>query len=295
MKGTVSSLYDIDNIVIPDDMVKITVDEQRVQEETDALSKRYAREELTETAEKGDLVYCQADKESYPDDRRILIYPGLQLPGASEAEEALIGKTVGDTVSCELAGKKAVLTVEKILRRTPVPVDDALVASAGIEGVDSISAYKDYIRNKLEEDLKMENGKAITALYIQQMTENSTYEYDTQEMEAHVQSLVKEYKEEATADGEQVTEDEIRKSIVLQEEQNWMVEAFCKEKNLEVDLSSVKEETDQMIEMMKLMGEEIPDREEMERYARQDAFFTAFLSYIDKIVEEKTGGAYGRH
>ena len=295
MKGTVSSLYDIDSIVIPDDMVKITVDERRVKEETEALSKRYAKEELTETAEKGDLVYCQADKESYPDGRSILVYPGLQLPGAHEAEEALIGKTAGNSVACELAGKQVVLTVEKIIRRTPVPVDDALVASVGIKGVDSVSAYKDYIRNRLEEDLKMENGKAITALYIQQMTENSTYEYDTQEMEAHVQSLLKEYKEEAAAEGEQVTEEEIRHSIVLQEEQSWMVEAFCTAKGLDVDLSSIKEETDQMIEMMELMGEEIPDREEMESYARQDAFFTAFLTYIDKLVEKKTGGAYGRH
>ena len=294
MNGVVSSLYDIDSIVIPEDMLQVCIDEQRVEDDVRSLSIRFAKESPADQVEKGDLAYCQADKESYPDQRTVLIYTGLDLPGAEEAKAAVIGKKAGDSVSCKLAGKNVILTVQKVLRRTPVEVDDALIAGMGLEGVTTVAAYKDHVRERLTADQEMENSKMAVALYIRTMTENSTYTYDEKEMEAYVQSVMAEYVKEAEeVTGETVDEAEVKEGIVSQCEQMWMAEAFCKSRGVAVDLSGIKADTDQMIEMMELMGEEIPDRAEMEEMARQDAYFGGFVDYVSKIVEEKMGGSYG--
>lgn len=294
MNGVVSSLYDIDSIVIPEDMLQVCIDEQRVEDDVRSLSMRFAKESPADFVEKGDLAYCQADKESYPDQRTVLIYTGLELPGAEEAKAAVTGKKAGDSVSCKLAGKDVTLTVEKILRRTPVEVDDALIAGMGIEGVSTVADYKTHVRERLTADQEMENSKMAVAFYIRTMTEKSTYTYDEAEMEAHVQSVMAQYVKEAEeVTGETVDEAEVRDGIIYQSEQMWLAEAFCKSHGVAVDLSRIKEDTDQMIEMMELMGEEIPDRAEMEEMARQDAYFGGFVDYISKIVQEKMGGSYG--
>ena len=295
MNGVVNRLYDIDSIVIPEELLAVSVDETQVEKQVQTLSVRYAKESPADVAVCGDLVCCRADADSYPDGRQILIYTGMCLPGAEKAKEAVIGKRAGDMVVTELTNRPMTLTIEKVIRRTPVEVDDALIAGMGIEGVTTVEEYKAYIREKLTKDLQMENGKAITAYYLQQMTENSTYSYDEKAMDAYIDGLMDEYAKEAQEMGETVTPEEIKEGVIAQEKQMWMIEAFCKEKELPVDLSSVREDTDRMIEMMELMGEEIPDREEMEEAARQDAYFTAFLEFIDQLVAKKTGGAYGNH
>ena len=295
MKGVVEKLFDIDSIVIPEKLLNLDVDEQKVEASVQALSVRYAKEEAAESVLEGDLVYCQADKESYPDARTILVYTGMNLPDAREAEAAVFGKTVGDIVSTTLAGKKVTLTIKKILRRTPVEVNDKLVAGIGINGVNTVAAYKDYIRSKMQEDLKMENSKEIDHYFIDKMVQESIYRYDDAEMEAYVKSMIEQYASEDDPEGEMenVSPEEMRESIIFQAKQGWMAEAFCKEKGIEVDLASIEEDTDKMIEMMELMGEEVPDREELKKMATEDAYFDGFLKYINKIIDQKTGGSYG--
>lgn len=57
------------------------MDEQCVEEEIQKLSLRFAKETMADLVERGDIVYCQADKESYPDGRTIIVYTGLDIPG----------------------------------------------------------------------------------------------------------------------------------------------------------------------------------------------------------------------
>lgn len=127
MNGKVDKLYDIDSIAIPEELLKVSVDEQRIEEEVAMLSLRYAKESLADTAAESDLVYAKADQESYPDGRTILLYTAMNMPGAEEAAKAVIGKKAGDVVSAVLADKKVTLTVEKVLHREPVEVTDELM------------------------------------------------------------------------------------------------------------------------------------------------------------------------
>lgn len=286
MNGVVSSLYDIDSIVVPEELLKADIDEQKVDAEVQALSKRYAREEQADEAAAGDRVDCQADSENYPDGRTILLYIGMKLPGAEKAEEAVIGKKAGDTVSTVLAEKHVTLKIQKIVRRTPVEVNDALIAGMGIENVKTIEDYKAYIRDKMAADQAMEHEKEVIRYVMDQMIANSTYIYDEKEMEAYIQKTSEQYRKECEAIGEPVEMEEMKQGIIEQCKQYWMAKAFCESKGIKVDLSSVEEETDKMIEMMQLMGEPVPDRAEMLEMAEQDAYLDGLFQYIDTMVEK---------
>lgn len=293
MKGVVEKLCDIDSIVIPEELLDIHVDEQRVEAAVSALSMRYAKEEPSDIVSKGDFVSCQADEESYPDGRTIFIYTGMNLPEAQDAEEAVIGKRTGDTISTALAGKNTTLTVKKITHRIPVEISDELIAGIGLEGVETVDQYKDHVRAKMREDMEMENNKGIIQHFIKTMIEESTYKYDEAELNAYIQSTMENAAKEYEEEGMNVSPEEIKEGIFYQTKQGWMAEAFCKSKEIKVDLSSIEEETDKMIEMMELMGEKIPDRKEISEMAVQDAYFDGMMTYIEKLIEEKTGGSYG--
>lgn len=294
MNGVVRKLYDIDSIVIPEEMLQFHVDEQEVEAEVQRLSVRYARESLAEIVAKKDLVYGQADADSYPDGRTILLYTGMQIPGAEQAEEAVIGKKTGDVCQVVLSGKNVTLTITKVLHRIPVEVTDKLIAGIGLEGVTTIAAYKDYIRNKMAEDQQMEKIKGAIHYVLEEMTEKSEYAYDPAEMDAYVEHEIEQYAGQMEED-EDVTPEEMRNGIVSQEKQKWMAEAFCREKGIEVDLSNVEEDADQMIEMMQLMGEAVPEREEMIRMTVQDAYFNELVDYINEMITKKLGGSHGNH
>lgn len=293
MNGFVSNLYDIDSIVIPEEMLNISVDEQRVEDEVGTLALRYAKEEFVDQAEKGDLVYCQADKETYPDGRTILVYTGVAMPGAEKAAEAVLGSKAGDTVKTEIAGKALELTIEKILRRTPVEVTDELVAGIGIEGVTTLDEYRKHVSDKIKEDIMLENEKAIVRYYLDQMTENSTYVYDEKEMEDYIKTMTERYMKEAETMGEPEDMDDfldpeyMKESITAQAKQGWMAEAFCKSKDIEIDRAAIEEDADKTIEMMELMGEEVPDRSEIVEMTLNNAYFDGLFAYINKLIEEK--------
>ncbi len=293
MKGFVTKLCDIDSIEIPEEMLDIRVDEGQVEAELSALSLRYAKEELAETAACGDTVFCRADKESYPDGRTILIYTAVPLPGAEDAAKQLLGKRAGDTVTVQLAGKTAALTVEKVLRRIPVEVSDELIAQLGLEGVATVADYRNYLRKKAMDDQKMEKSKAAIRYILDQMDAGSTFEYDQQELDAYVQKNMEQYLKDMQEMGMEESPEEIKASILAQEKQNWMAEAFCKAHNIAVDLADAENQADQMMEMMQLTGEPVPEREELVEMGLQNAYFEGILHYMEGILEKKMGGSHG--
>lgn len=292
MNGYVDKLYDIDSIELPAELLETHVDESRVEAELSALGLRYAEESQVETVEKGDLAVCKADAESYPDGRTILIYTGTILPGTEMAAEAVIGKNKGDQVETKLAEKTVTLTIDKVIRRIPVKVDDALIAKIGIEGVKTVDDYKVYIRKKLQADENMEQNKMLVKHVMDEMIKNSSYVYDAAELDAYVEEQMKLYAAELAQEEEtmDISEDEMREGIREQTKQGWMIEAFAKKQGIEVDQAAAEEEADQMIEMMQLMGEDVPDRTEMIEASIQNAYMDAFFEYVGKMIEAKLGG-----
>lgn len=290
MKGIVKKLCDIDGIAIPAEMLEVHVDDKQVEQAIRRLSLRYAKECPAEAAQKGDLVRCHAEA---GDGRLVLLYPGMALPGAEEAEEAALGKAAGDAIETTLCGKPVSLTVENILRRAPVEVTDALIASIGIEGVTTVAEYRVYLRNQMLADLRMERSKEITRYLMDEMIAGCEYEYDEAEMEHYLQATMEEAAAQADLEELGYSPEELRQAIAGQAKQLWMAEAFCKAHGIAIDEADVTMQADQMQEMMSLMGEPVPDREALLEQARQDAYLTGLFTYIDNIIEQKMGGTYG--
>lgn len=294
MKGKVSRLCDISGIEIPAQMLEVSVDAAQVKAGVRQLSLRYALESEVQCAQMGDTVFCTADAQSYPDGRTVIVFTQPTVPGAEEAALAVTGKCVGDVVKTVLAGKAAELTVKKIVHRTPAEINDALIASLGIDGVSTVSEYEKYLGEKMLADLRMERSKELSHFYMDMLVAESGFEYDEDELEQYAQSCLSEWKTEyAEAGMDDVSDDEIINGVKYQTKQEWLAEAVCEMLGHTCDMAEIEAEADRMTEMMTLMGESVPPREEMLKMGIKDDKFTAMFGYIDGIIAEKIGGSHG--
>ncbi len=291
MKGYVTKLCDIDSIDIPAELLETHVDARLIEEELNALSLRYAKESDADCAAKGDIVHCQADGGSYPDGRSILLFTDTALPGAETAVRAVLGKSVGDTFDTELAGKFVTLTVKKIIRRTPVAVDDALVASLGMDGVSTVEDYRTYLTEKAQADAKLEQSKVVMRYLVDELLNRSEFTYDQAEMAEQIEKAKAECA--AMPESEDFplpSEEELAQSVMSQLQQGWAAEAYCKKIGFTPDEDEVKQQAQQMGQMMELMGEAVPSEEELLDMARTDACLTPLFMHINDIIMQKMGG-----
>lgn len=290
LKGTVKKLCALDTLELPQEFLDISVDPVQVEEEISHLSKRYAVAEAGKVATAGDLVYCRADKDSYPDGRSILLYTVVEMPGAEEAAKTVLGKAAGDVFSTRLGEKNVTLTVEKIVHFTLAEVNDALIASIGLEGVATVEGYRAYVTEKKRKDALMEKHKMAIGYVMNAMIDGSEFSYDEKELDAELEAnreaIVADY---VAFDMPAPSEEEMRQGLLMQGQQLWISKAVCREKGVKIDPEAARAEAEQMMEMMTLMGEEIPDREKMLEEAEEQAYVNAFFDIIDQFVSEKMG------
>lgn len=291
MKGVVKKLFDLENVRIPKEMTEISVDPQQVEAEVNSLSLRYANQTAVQTADSGDIVYCAADAQSYPDGRTVLLYTAMDIPGAQEAAQAVIGKSVGDCVATSINEKAVTLTVEKIIRLIPAQLNDELVASISIDGVSTVEGYRSYVTEKKLADARMESHKMAVSEAMNQIIGGSEFEYDEADVESYLDENLDEIKAEYEAnDMELPSRDELCEAMLYQLKQGWAAEEFCRRNNIEIDREAAEEEADQMIEMMTLMGENVPSREVMIEESLRNFCVMALFEGIDKFLTEEQGG-----
>lgn len=291
MKGTVTKLCDLESIRIPEEMLTVCVDTRQVEQQVQNLSLRYAEQIPVEVAQKGDIVSCGADPESYPDGRTILLYTGLNIPGAESAAAAVTGKRVGESISTVLAGRAVKLVIEKITRPVPVAVDDALIASIGIEGVTTVDAYRGYVTDQKMAEMQMENHKMAMSEVMSQMIAGSSFVYEEAEIDRYLTDHMEEIEEEYRAGGMELpAREQLREVFLEQSKQGWVAEAFCRQNGIEIDRASVEADADQMMEMLSIMGERVPDREQMIEESLCNAYVVELFQKIDAYLTQKMEG-----
>lgn len=288
MKGIVTKLCDIENVDIPAGMLDVSVSEQSVADEIERLALRYAKESEADVSADGDIVYCAIDG-----GRVAPVFTAPVLPGAEEAAKSVLGKRAGDVVETSLLGKSVKLTAVKIVRRTLAEVNDALIASLGIEGASDMASYREYVRNKMISDKRFEAGKELSHYLMDELISGSSFEYDEAEMEEYISASMPEWLAECAAAGMDITEDDIRQSILFQSKQEWAAEAVCRKLGREIDLAEAEAEADRMAEMMALMGESVPERDELVKMSIRDAYQMVMFEYIDGIAASRMGGSNG--
>lgn len=289
MKGTVTQLFDIDRVDIPAEMLTVSVDDGQVEQGVRALSMRYAKQTDGKIAAPGDTVICRADG-LFHDERKLLLYPGVEIPGAEDGAQKIMGAAVGQVRECTINGKCAALTVERILHREPVAVDDGLIARMGIAGVTTVEEYRSYLRKKLTKDRLSQKKKELSAYIMDQAVANSTYDYDSHTLNAYLDKCRAEYNSILQEDPSMAEDvEDFEQDVIYHFQSLLVVRAFCQSRGLPIDRQSVREQADQMAEMAALMGEPVPDREELVENALDDAYYMAFFRYVDDLIAERMG------
>lgn len=265
MNIKVKKLYDIAKVVVPKEMTMWKVTDEEIQEQLKTLSMLSAEERDADTAETGDCVKCFCLSGGLKD-RTVLIYPGKEIPGAEEAEQAVMGITVGTEFAVELNGEQE-LKVEKIIRRIPVVVDDALVQKQNIQGVSTVDEYCEWYRQTTGEINREQALKQIKIYYLEAMAEKSELEYDKAEMEIWVEGQVQQYVAEMEAMGqkEELSEEmlgQMKEQCAASRFGEAVAKAICEEQGIFFTADMFEDE-------LKQMAEEMPGMEDMlDEYAQ---------------------------
>ena len=164
MKTKVTKLYDVALIPTPEDIPEWRVDEAAVDGLVKDLAVQHAVETQGDAVQTGDTVFCAA--RGALEDRTVLVYPGRSIPGAEQAEQALLG------AGC--------------------PIDDRLVREEKIDGVETVAAYRAYIKEKTQEQNRSLSAKHLSAALHDALVEKSDYQVDEEEQEAWTDKAAKE-------------------------------------------------------------------------------------------------------
>lgn len=275
----VKKLCDIDSVKIPEEFLVTEVDESEVDAALNGMSLRYAKKSEVDACGEGDILFCDGG-ELYPDGRDVLIFTGTAVPGAQKAAADGVGKRVGESFNTELCGKKASLTVKKIVHLTPAEINDEFIKSLSLEDVGTVSEYKEHIRATIKENLEAQKGNLINHFFMETLINESEFSYDEAQMKAYVE---KAYAESVKMYGEEFAEedpDDMKASIESFTKQSCAVKAFCEEKGLEPDMDAINGDVDSLLQMMALTGEEAPSREELLESEVSGAYMNMFFEYV---------------
>lgn len=299
MKSTVSKLYDRHCVTVPKEMGKWRIDGREVEQQLILLSHTHGTETNVDKVQAGDSVRLSCE-EGNLQGRVVLIYPGLDLPGAADAEGAVLGCCVNDSVTTKINGTSVVLKVEEILRRIPVDIDDALVQKEHLEGIHTVDEYRRMCRKRIEEQNRTQAKKIISNFILNEITKHSEYAMDSKEMEAwkdenaraQYEALIEEGEDPRIAeDGTKLTEEEAIENLKEEQEYSFkrdlVCHALCAAQGISLEWEALKEEFEKMIppEMAAVISEE-----EMEEEKASYVKNAAITKVYDFLYEE--AGAY---
>lgn len=289
MNINIIKLCDIDSIDFPNGMFDINVGDGEIDGEIDRLSVRYAEKTEVDTAEAGDVVFCRDLGGCFEDLRPVILFTGADLPDATEASDSVLQKKVGDTVKTEFCGKEAVLKIMRVVRATPVEVNDALISEIGEVNVSTVKEYREYLREKITNSRKKQLKKEACAYVLDELEAGSVFEYNSAKMDEYIDRQIKEYTEMY---GEAFVYDDVenvRSAVLSNIKRDKVAEEFCRSRKIEIDMNEIEEEISRYAEIAELTGEALPDRETMMADAVKNQYYGNLFEYIDGIISKRMG------
>lgn len=270
MKSTVTKLFDRSLVVVPDELRKWHIDDSEVEEQLVTLARTHGTEIKADEVQKGDSVRLSCNDGKLKE-RVILIFPGLNLPGAAEAESAVLGCRAGDQVTAAINGNSLNMTVKEILRKIPAEIDDELAKKENLDGVNTLDDYRRAYRKKKEEQNRSQAKKMLSNFILDEITERSEYALDREEIEAWKEENARaEYNAliqdgegpKITEDGKVLTEEEainqIKEEVEHYFKRELICDALCADMGISLEWKDLKPEFEQMIppELAAIMSEE---------------------------------------
>lgn len=185
MKSYLKKLFPYTEIEYGEQIVPISSEEinEALETETETLLLQHKAYTEAETAEKGDIVSVSSESPSEKFNKEnISVNAGLGLFD-KDFENAVIGRNTGETFLAKLGDIEAKITVKSCKRLTVPTLSDTFVKSLKLDGINTVSEFKDYQRTRYLELLRSEYVSYFADGFFSEICEKSEWELDSGEVE----------------------------------------------------------------------------------------------------------------
>ncbi|GEM_PF-6013029 len=190
MKSYVTKPFDYTLIPVDPALTLWRVSDKELNEHLETLSHNHSYEAAALTVQMGDNVACRGESTSPRWNRPVLLfYPGRGLC-AKVLEDACIGARVGEQRTVITEDGEITLTVLKIVRRSYMPVGDALVREEHIPGVETLTAYRKWYRESNEPTRRLYASYRCALQLIHGFAAKSEFSLDQEEKDAWLHARV---------------------------------------------------------------------------------------------------------
>ena len=181
MKSKMTECYDYRLLEVPEELKKWKIPDSEISQELENLARDHSTEEIVENEiQEGDCVRCINEETK----QTVLLYPGLKLPGAEQAEGDCLGKKAKDVFSTAIRGKETTLFVEKVIRRHRVEVGEELMKKLNLPGVTAVEDYYQWYHQTHDGERKQKACYGIVKFWLTEMSERSQFSVDEEEKKA---------------------------------------------------------------------------------------------------------------
>ena len=187
MKSKMIECFDYRTLEVEDQLRKWKIPESEIRLEMENLARDHSGETETEDgAKEGDCVSCVCTEASAANwkGRRVLLYPGRNLPGAQEAEQTCLGKRTGEEFSCKIRDVQVTLTAEKVIRRKKVTVGPELFGILQLPGVSTEEDFSRWYHEQHDGERRQKASYGIVSFWMQEMAKRSVFSIDEEEKKA---------------------------------------------------------------------------------------------------------------
>ncbi len=230
MNSRIVNCFDYKTLEVSEELGRWHIPDSEIETELEALAKDYSgAEEIEGEIQKGDCVRCICTKSSEEswEGKVVLLYPGRKLPGAEEAEEAVLGRTSGELFECKIHDVQLSLKIAKAVRMQIMQVSDELVKMLGIAGVQTVEDYYRWYHEQHDKERKDKACIRISQYWLEEMSKRSKFAIDEEEKQRwcderarlmHTSLRAAGYDPTKTQEGETITEEEALKRTANEQE-----------------------------------------------------------------------------
>lgn len=267
MEIKVREIYDVSQIEVPKELGLWKVSDEQMDAQLKVLARLAAQDIPADKAQAGDCVRCICLSGEL-EGREVLLYPGMKIPGAEQAEAAVEGCGAGDVIHTVLNGD-AELQIREILRRKPAEVDDALIESLCMEGVGTLEAYRAWYKKTTAESNQTQAVKQIQNYMLDELAARSVVEADEAEMERGAEAQARQrfaFDMETGGMQMELTDEmleELKQESRLQMRRDAVEKAFCEEQGFTFTPDMFEEEMREIAEMMPGMDDMLDEYRSM--------------------------------
>ncbi len=275
-------LFDFTQCVLPEQLFDIKIPQKEIDKKIETAAEHFLTiEEQNDAVRKGDIVAVKiesSDSFLQSDCARFSAGKGFF---SEEIEQAVIGKKKNDTLSLEVNGSPAQVTILWVKRRIVPELTDAMAAEMGIEDVNSVQEYTEYATSELVEEDKEKKQNAIWLLVSKKLTEDSKFEIDEEEIETQYKRTITYLRQELADDFEEFMQVKYHGETL--EESKQLLKAEI-EKTLKLCAIAKPMADENGIEWTEEEYEAVIDEMVNEEYSREE--LKQSMSYEDYVMQQ---------